>query len=560
MKQAPPHASPELDRLLAEAVALHQGGKPGEAKECYQKILAAHPGHFGTLNLLAVASIQTGEAARAIPLLERALLAQPDYVEAHSNLGAAFRLCNRAVEAEAACRKALALRPDYPEALHNLGAALQLQGRDEEALVEYGRSLVLRPASAQVHNSRCVSLKRLRRHEEAVEAGRRALALQPHYAEALNNVAAALKELGRYGEALAACEEALALQPNFAEAHGNRGVILASLNRMEEAAAAYRQALDHRPDFNEVGWNLGLMHLSLGRFAEGWVDYERRWGREEVRALPETGLPLWTGEPGIDLAGKKLLIQFEQGCGDLIQMARYLPLLERRGAVPVPILEVPASLRTLLTRSFPDLRLTPLDVVPEGLDYRIPVMSLPLALGTDSEAAIPGGVPYLRPDPEAVARWAARLPPDPRRKFGLVWRGNPIHPNDRNRSAKLEDLLPLLARKDVIWFILQKNLTEAELLLLQPFRNAVVLDPVLETFDDTAAVMMFLNVVVSVDSAPAHLAGALGRKTAVLLPFHADWRWMHDRADSPWYPSARLYRQAAPGDWAGVVGRLLEEI
>ncbi len=560
MKHPPlPQPAPSAaDAEVAQALRLHQAGQVLEARERYQKIVARHPNHAGALNLLGVTYLQTREPGTGVPLLEKAVRLQTRFHEAHCNLGAALRAVGRYEEAIEACRRAIALQPRYPEAHNNLGCALQMLERHEEAVAAYRQAIGIKPDYPEAHGNLCLSLKELRRYAEAIEAGRQAIALRPDSADAHSNVAASLIELDRLDEALEACARAIALDPACAEAHGNLGAAYRLLNRPEEARAAYLRALELKPDFEAVRWNLALMSLSQGRFREGWPEYERRWERKEMPPLAETGLPLWLGQPEVDLRGKRLLIQFEQGYGDAIQMVRYIPLLERRGVSCT--VEIPVLLQSLIARSLPAARIVDPGQPPEGLDYRIPVMSLPMAMGTHSEADIPRPSPYLAPSPEAVERWSTLLPPDPRRKFGLVWRGNRVHVNDLKRSAPLAAFLPLLARKDVIWLLLQKEITAEEAEMLKPFRNAVVLDPALQCFDDTAAILMHIDVLLSVDSAPVHLAGGLGRKTAVLLPFSADWRWMDRRSDSAWYPTARLCRQPAPGDWPGLVARLNEEI
>ncbi len=541
----PSSAQPDL----GPALRLHQAGQVLEARSHYQKLRAAFPRHPDVLHLLGVTFIQTGENATAIPFIEAALAERPGDAEAWCHLGNALQRLGRHTEAVAAYRKA----SGHAAACSNLSISLNALGRNEEALEACRQALRLKPDHVEALNNLAATLKELGRPGETVAACRRALELRPDYAEALNNLAAALKELDRPEEAAAACRQALELRPDYAEAHNNLGAALKELRRTEEAAACYRRALTLQPDFSGAEWNLALANLCLGHFREGWPGYERRWDRKEMAPRIANGLPLWLGNPEIGARGKTLLIEFEQGFGDAIQMARYLPLLEARGIACV--IEAPSALRALFQRSFPRTKVVPASQVPAGIDYRVPVMSLPLALETFAEETIPKTVPYLAADPARIAAWRARLGDD-RRTFGLVWRGNAKHLHDRHRSATLDAFLPFLERQEIRWLIFQKELTESERERLRNYPNAVILDAELETFDETAAAMMLTEGIVTIDSAPAHLAGALGLPTQLLLPYHSEWRWMLERDDSPWYPSARLFRQIAAGDWAELVERV----
>jgi hypothetical protein len=261
---------------------------------------------------------------------------------------------------------------------------------------------------------------------------------------------------------------------------------------------------------------------------------------------------LWLGET--DIRGKNLLVQSEQGFGDVIQMLRYIPLIARMGAKTW--FQAPKPLEALVRRSLSDAHVIPLRSCPDGIDLRIPIMSLPLAAKSLSEAEIPRDCPYLVPDRAKVELWRSRLASAHGRRVGLVWRGNPKHKNDHHRSAKLDVLLPLLENRDIRYVTLQKGLSEAEVSILARHPNVVALDKELTTFDDTAAVIAALDLVISVDTAPAHLSGALGKPIWVLLPFNPEWRWMLDRADSPWYPTARIFRQSEVGNWDGVIASL----
>ncbi len=558
-----------------------------EMEALAQAITEHFPGHVAGWKALGTALLQQGRSAEALVPLQKAIkLAQGD-AQLHNNLGNTYVKLGRLPEAEASYRRALELKPDLAKAHCGLGIALNDQGRFSEAEASYRRALKLDPGFAGAHNNLGNTLRELYRPSEAEASFRQALALIPNFAEALRNLGLALNDQKRYSEAEASCRRALALRADYAEAYSclgdalrglgqldvaeaiyrraleikpdypdaiiNLGTTLQALGRMNDAEASFSRALQIKPDFAEAQWNLSLVLLALGQFERGWRGYEMRWKRREAKCLPETPYPCWLGEA--DIAGKKLLIQSEQGLGDAIQMLRYILLLEQKDVECW--VQVPHALHRLMTRSFPCSRVIEGPACPDGLDYRIPVMSLPLAMQTFSEPSIPGQVPYLTPDADRASYWREQLAATRAKTVGLVWRGNPEHDNNHNRSASLTDLLPLIAAQESIQFVaLQKGLTDAERIALNDYSNTRILDGELTNFDETAAVMSNLDIVISVDTAPAHLSGALGKPTLILLPFSGEWRWMVERADSPWYPTARLFRQKSIGNWAEVVSNI----
>jgi len=446
-----------------------------------------------------------------------------------------------------------------------LGNALQREGRHAEAAEAYRSGLALDPDLAPMRSNLGNSLQALGRFEEAVAEHRRAVALRPEWGALHGNLGAALHRLGEAEEAVAAYATALALQPAApppvaASLIANLATSLCALNRHAEALPHFEQALGLAPAQADAAWNYGLALLTLGRFAEGWPYHERRLEQPYKRVLERGGLPMWDGNA--PLAGKRLLVQIEQGFGDLFQMARYLPVLQGRGASCV--VHASETFHALLARSFPGVAFLPMEIPPPAADYRLPTMSLPFVLKTATEADIPRTVPYLAPDPEKAEAWSARIvarSESRRRPVGLVWKGNPEHVDDRNRSASVKAFAPLLDRDDLLWVILQKGETEAERAFLRGRRNVLLPEPgEIATYDDTAAAMAALDLVITVDSSPAHLAGGLGRPLWLLLPFSADWRWQTGRDDSPWYPTARLFRQEKRRDWAGLVARLGEAL
>ena len=444
-------------------------------------------------------------------------------------------------------------------AIGNRGLALLAENRAVEALAVFRQALALLPGNSSLLYNIGVALQALGRFDEAVAAYDTTLAQAPGFAAALINKAAALVQLDRAEAALQACRAALVLQPGNVEAQCNAGQGFMALGRYREAELIFRDILARAPDHDLVQVNLAHTLLVTGRLAEGWPHYEKRLGLGTARPAFEE--KLWRGEA---LAGRTLLVHADQGFGDTIQFCRYIPLIAQqvRGAGRI-VVEVQPALAGLLRRTgWGDV------VVAEGerrpaFDLHVPMMSLPYVLGTTLET-IPGGVPYLAADPARSALWRQRLAALPGLRIGLVWAGNSLLGQDmyldRKRSVALAALAPLAAVPGVSFVSLQKGGPAAQ--ATQPPAGMVLHDvtAALGDFDDTAALVDALDLVISVDTAVAHLAGALGKPVWLLNRSNTCWRWLLDRTDSPWYPTMRLFRQAAPGDWSGAVAALAAEL
>ena len=393
------------------------------------------------------------------------------------------------------------------------------------------------------------------RHADSVELATRALRLDPRHVDALCNRGAALRNLGRVQEALADYDRALALSPGHGPAHLNRGVALAALNRHEEAHAAYDRALQLNPNDERARFNRALARLVRGDLAGGFADFEARWTGSDTQAGPRPfAAPQWSGREPI--SGKTLLLHTEQGLGDAIQFSRYVPQVGAEGATIV--LEAHAGLAPLLAQ-LPGVARTVVRGEPlPPFDLHCPLMSLALAFGTTLET-IPHAVPYLRAPEAHLERWRSRLGPRTRPRVGLAWSGSTTLKNDRNRSIPLAQLAPLRAGP-FDFYALQKDIraADAEALASGPALPAFADE--LEDFRDTAALIQEMDLVISVDTAVAHLAGAMAKPVWLLLPWSPDWRWLLERTDSPWYPTARLWRQPQPGDWASVVEGAAREL
>ena len=376
----------------------------------------------------------------------------------------------------------------------------------------------------------------------------RAIQLQPNIAAFHNNLGEALRELDRCEEAIASYQRALQLKPAYPEALNNMGGEYGRLAMMKESIHCLRQCISLKPNDPDAHWNLSVALLLIGEWGEGWNEFEWRLARPESlgRSFPK---PLWAGQP---LAGKTLLLWSEQGFGDMLQFFRYVAVARRLGATV--ILDVQAPLVALLAaQNIADA------VVPTGaplpvFDYHAALMSMPRIVGT-TVRSVPDEVPYIRPSPQRAAYWAERLKPITTRKIGLAWAGRPEHPNDRRRSIPPALLAPLATVQDTTFFIVQPRSTNIVMPAGLPLLD---LGSELTDFSETAAMISQLDLIISVDTSVAHLAGALGKPTWLLLPFSPDWRWLLQRADTPWYPSMRLFRQRKLGDWAEVLARVVQ--
>jgi tetratricopeptide (TPR) repeat protein len=479
----------------------------------------------------------------ALSIFDKAIALKPDYAEAHNGRGIVLFNLDRTAEAIAGFDRAIALKPDYAEAYNNRGLVLQDLKRFDDALASFEKALALQPDNARLHNNRGTALHDAGRLDEALASYDHAIVLKSDYAEAYYNRGVAMQDLQRLDEALAAFDAAIALKPDYAAAHNNRGVVLQDFKRLGEAAAAFEKTIALSGSLTDAHVNLGYCLLLMGRFSEGWPLHERR---KKAAAFWQ---PLWLGEE--DVAGKTVFVHFEQGLGDTIQFCRYAKLLAQRGAKVVMSVQNP--LHSLLEQMSPDIAIVRNDRLPAAFDYHCPLLSLPLAFGTTLKT-IPSEA-YIFADEQRSKAWEARLPPRTKPRIGLVWAGNAQQKNDRNRSAGLPALAPLLSA-DAQWISLQKELRAGDADLLGSLPQIARYGEKLGDFSDTAALLDRLDLIVTVDTSVAHLAGAMGKPVWILLAFNADWRYLADRDDCPWYPSARLFRQDKLGAWDNVVARL----
>ncbi len=546
--------------LFQRGLGDHQAGRLQQAEAAYRAILAVEPAHADALHLIGVIAHQAGRNDMALDYIRRAIAlnsVQPNY---HCNLGNVLCALGRPAEAEASYREALRLRPDSADACNGLGIALRVLGRPAEAEASYREALRVRPDFPDAHSNLAIALCALGRPTEAEASYREALRLRPDFPDAHHNLGYVLNELGHPAAAEASYREALRLRPDFPDAHNNLGIALRDLGRPAEAEASCREALRLRPDFADAATNLGLALLLTGRFEEGWNAYEWRWKAKHLSgSARDFAAPLWRGEA---IGDRVILLHAEQGLGDTLQFCRYVPLI---AAGAKTVLEVQPPLLRLLSQ-LPGI----MDIVACGeklpaFDLHCPLMSLPRAVGTTLDT-IPAATPYLRADPALAAGWRARLAGLDGLRVGLVWAGGQRsnHPElaavDRRRSMSLDTLAPLGDATGVSFISLQKGEPAAQ--ASTPPRGMALHDFTadLHDFADTAALIDALDLVISVDTAVAHLAGALGKPVWLLNRFDTEWRWLLNRDDSPWYPQLRQFRQPTPGDWFTVIREVREAL
>ncbi|HTR58227.1 MAG TPA: tetratricopeptide repeat-containing glycosyltransferase family protein [Casimicrobiaceae bacterium] len=579
-----------VPQAMQHALLACQRGEWAHAERLCRLVLDVQADHYEALYVLGIIAGRAGRAQDAADLMARALSVNPASPDAHYNRGVALGELKRTSEALDSYDRAIALKPGYADAHYNRGNALYELERHSEALRAYERALAIEPGYAEAHNNRGIVLNHLGSHAEALESYQQAIALRPDYASAWNHRGVALLELNRLEEALASHDRAIAINPDYVEAFSNRGNVLIDLDRAAEAlscleravalkpdhaeawynrgnalrelhrhgeaVASYERALALRPDYAAAHWNLADCCLLLGDFARGWEEYEWRWKlpQREQRRRDFVQPPWRRGQPA---AGKTVLLHSELGLGDTLLFCRYAGEVAKLGAKVV--LEVQPSLLTLLADLEGVTEILPRGAPLPAFDSHCPLLSLPLAFKTDL-SNIPAVMPYVHSDPARVAAWRERLGPKTRPRVGLVWSGSAALKNDK-RSMALAEMLPLLANVRVEWISLQKDVPAADMGLLASRADLRHVGDELNDFAATAAVVELMDLVVTVDTSVANLAGAMGKPVWILLPFNPhDWRWMLDREDSPWYPTARLFRQPAPGDWAGVVRRVAEEL
>ena len=527
-------------------------GRLTEAIDCFRRVLELTPNDAEAHNDLGSALKEHGQFEEAVAAYRRALELTPDFAFAHNNLGNALKEQGKLEEAVTCLRRAIELKPDYAEAHDNLGNVLRGQKKPQEAVASYRRALELKPDDARVHNNLANALADQGKQDQAVACYRRALELEPDDARTHFNLGNAFKEQGKWDEAVACYCRALELKPDFASAYQNLALALTRQNRFDEAEMYYRKALAIMPDFADMHVNFAALLLANGRFIEGWQEHEWRWRRPGVQE-PRVPQPRWTGD---SLAGRAILLRNDLYLGDMIQFMRYAEPLKQQGARV--IVECPRSLARLAARaSGVDSVVIAGDSLP-SFDTYLPMLSLPAVLGTSLDN-IPTNIPYLAPDDESLAIWQRELSSEPGFKIGIAWQGDPSHLGS-GRFFSPSQFEPIARVSGVRLYSLQFGLGREQLSDIAGRWTITDLGERLGDFHNTAAIMRNLDLVITCDSAPAHLAGALGVPVWVALEYVPDWRWLLVRDNSPWYPTMRLFRQSRAGEWQDVFERIRDKL
>ncbi|MDP2816829.1 MAG: tetratricopeptide repeat protein [Polaromonas sp.] len=547
------------DAHCAAANALAMLGRHQEARDSYDSALAVRPDLTQVWNNRGNVLAALGQSEAALASFGKAIELQPDFVDAHDNRGLALHAAGRLAQAVESHDRALALNPDRAQAHFGRGSALQAMARHGEAVGSYDRAISLRPAYAMAYYNRGLSLLAMKLYEKAVASYDQWLAFQPLHPEALNNRGIALRGLGQHQAALESYERALAVRQAYADAWSNHGVALTDLGRHAEAFASYERVLAMDPSDPEAHLNLGICALQSGDFERGWPEYEWRLKctQQDPAGIRDFPQPRWSGaEP---LEGKTILLHAEQGLGDTLQFKRYAKEVAGLGARV--ILEVQPALLGLLRELEGVTELVGRGHPLPPFDCHCALMSLPLAFKTRLHSIPPAaaGLSGAKAVAGRTGAWEVRLGVKTRPRVGLAWSGSPTHKNDHNRSVALSDLLAALPQ-GVQYVSLQKEVREADAATLAAHPDILHLGDELQDFTDTAALCGLMDLVISVDTSVAHLAGTLGCETWVLLPFNPDWRWMLERTDTPWYPDVVLYRQELSGNWEAVLKTVGEDL
>jgi tetratricopeptide (TPR) repeat protein len=579
-----------IETRMEEALQHHRAGEFVRAGEIYAAILDAEPDQPDALHLSGVIAYQSGRQDAAIDLITRAIAIDPGQPSFYVNLGNALMEQDRLDEAIECYDKAVQIAPDSAEACYNMGNALRDRGNLEEAIGWYQKALDLAPELHEAHNNLGAIWMAREHFRAAVGCYRKVLEMRPDDADAYTHLGIACKgegkwhdaamcyqkairlkpdapepyynlgnllhEQGRLEEAVALFQEAVALKPDYIDAFDNLGKTWRDLGMLDEAMSCYERSYRLDPDNTETRFDMATLHLLQGDFAQGWAGYESRFARESWKSVYPFRFNIlrWKGE---DFCGKRLFVHSEQGLGDSLQFVRYLPMVKELGG------EVVLETVNPLMNLFKNLK--GIDRLVEGpadthrtmeCDLYVPLLSLPGIFETRLET-IPSKTPYLFADPRKVRHWGKRLSDKRALRVGLVWAGKA---SDRRRSCPLGEMAPLFKVPGLVFVGLQKGGPAKEVLDLPRDMAFDNVGEMFEDLSDTAAAMEHLDLIISIDTSVAHLAGAMGKPVWVLLLRSPDWRWLMDRRDSPWYPTMRLFRQSRPGRWDEAIREMGHEL
>jgi tetratricopeptide (TPR) repeat protein len=542
-----------------QGIAFARQGRWADAAACFEQAVLLNDTFPAAHNNLANIYLFQGRLAEAVAHYQKAVHYAPDDAEAWNNMSNAYHQAGHPADAETCARRALALRQNFAEAHNHLGMAVEGLGKTDEACTHYREALRLRPEFPEALNNLGRLLRQQGRYDESAACSQKAVQLNSDFVEAHVNLGNVFLQTGQFAQARAALQEALRRRPGFVDVLNLQGTLAMKEGRTEEALVHFEEALRLQPDNADSHFNRGLALLLAGDLERGWPEYEWRWRVKEAQSLVVVNLarhrPFWNGSP---IAGKTLLVHAEQGLGDTIQFLRYLPLVKNLGVTV--IFACPEPLIPLASRCAGFDRIIPLNRDFPAHDEHIPLMSLPRIFGT-TLATIPAQIPYVFADSALVDHWRGELAGFSGRKIGIAWQGNPKNLHDALRSLPLCCFAPLARLPGVHLFCLQKGPGSEQIADVSDQFELTDLGSRLDAsgaFLDTAAVMMNLDLIITSDTATAHLAGALGRPVWVALSYAPDWRWLLRREDSPWYPTMRLFRQSGVGRWDDVFERMLE--
>ncbi len=552
VRSNPPDRKMQIGNWLRLAAQHESQQRLSDAATAYRLVVDADPAHFKAHYRLALVLQQNQQLEQAVSCFQKALEIRPDSPDVLNDLGCALWSLKRFEEAARVYQDVLKARPQSPAVHNNLGCVLRALGRHPEAIASYTKALAINPNVADFHNNLGCALKANAQHTAALESYRRAVAIKPDFADALSNLGTLLLEQDHFEEAIANHRQAIRIQPGNYKMHHNLGAAYCRSGRFDEAAASYDEALRLEPGVPEMQFNRGVARLSLGQLAEGWDDFECRL-QSDKHVKRTFAQPSWDGS---DLEGRTILLHAEQGLGDTIQFIRFLPLVRQQGA------KIIVEIQPALVRIFQESQIN--GIIAQGdspgpFDVQAPLMSLPKIFRTTLDA-IPATVPYLRANPKLVDGWKNRLAGMSGLKVGIHWQGSRTYEGDRWRSIPLCHFAPL-ARMPGVHLINLQQYHGTEQIASESDRVPLIhlgadVDKTAGPFMDTAAIVQNLDLVITSDTAMAHLAGALGAQVWLCLAYVADWRWLCDREDSPWYPTIRLFRQQHFGDWPELFERL----
>ena len=537
--------SVDIDARVNQAIACHRSGQLQQAEQICQQILDIDPQNAEVLNLFGLIACQAEKYEIAVDLISHALEIAPNQPLFLNNLGVALYRqgkCDKAVETY---QRAIQIQPDFVEAYNNLGMVLKKKGELDAAVQVHHQALRIQPDFAEAHRNLGDILQKQGKYDKAVEAYQRAIQIQPNYAAAYNNLGIAWQKQGKLEQAIQIYHKTLVIRPNYPQAYNNLANTLKEQGKLQGAVQAYHKAIEINPSYIDAHKNLGIVLLLQGDFQRGWQEYEWRLKSDDL-CIANRAQTRWDGS---SLSGKTILLYAEQGFGDTIQFIRYVHLLVEYDT------EIIVECQPELLQLFKNIgAIKKTIVVGESspkFDVNASLLSLPRILGTDLNS-IPVKSPYLytksgsHTDLEMCSEY----------KVGIVWAGNLKHPNDNNRSVELQQFSVLFDVEACQFFSLQVGKRRDDIIRYHYSNTIIDLGGDFSNFSDTAAAILELDLVISVDTAVAHLAGALGKPIWVLLPFMPDWRWLLEREDTPWYPTMRLFRQTDTRDWAGVLQKV----